>query len=517
MASSGPNYPSSGASLANSGTSENANAWSSPENVGSSSAVASITAPTFDSPDISEILVASDFGFAIGPTATITGVTVEISKRGYTSANSGKDFRVQLATGTAFANLVGDNKASASVWPQTTLTTTTYGSSSDTWNAGLTVAQVNATGFAVFVSAYANVANADIEVDWIRVTLEYTTPPNTNANASVATATGAANADTAKVEARGTGAATATGAALNATADTGLYAADDFSDDQTDNWGSADTGGEWTESTPADFDKASGVGTIVLGAAGTRTGTLETVSAADHAGDIKFKAPPNTGSGYTHYLRLQVRSDATHANGYVYYIQVNSDGTVDVTLRKRTSSSDATVATWSNLVTGYSDATWYRFRWQAENSGSDVILRGRLWESGGTEPASWQSYTDTAPGSPWTGAGSFRIIPQTLAAYTGSFPVTFTFDDLVIGAIAADADATTEVATATGAANASTAKVEARGTGAGAGTGAALDATADVASPGTYFNADVATGTAAAIIAHMNLSASAGYAQGRSA
>ena len=174
MASSGPNYPGTGASLANSGTSENANAWANPGNVGSSSAVASITASTFDSPDISEILVASNFGFSGLPAdCTILGITVEIRKRGYTSANSGKDFRVQLATGTTFASLVGSNKASASVWPQTTLTTTTYGSSSDTWSAGLTRAQVAATGFAVFVSAYANVANADIEIDWIRVTVEY--------------------------------------------------------------------------------------------------------------------------------------------------------------------------------------------------------------------------------------------------------------------------------------------------------------------------------------------------------
>ena len=172
MASQGPNYPASGASLANAGTSEDANAWANPGNVGSGATVASITAATFDSPDISEILVASGFGFTVS--GTVDGITVEISKRGYTSANSGMDFRVQLSTTTAFTGLVGSNKASGSVWPQTTLATTTYGSSSDTWSAGLTAAQVNDAGFSVFVSAYANVANADIDIDWIRVTVTYT-------------------------------------------------------------------------------------------------------------------------------------------------------------------------------------------------------------------------------------------------------------------------------------------------------------------------------------------------------
>jgi len=195
MAVTGPNYPASGASLANAGTSENANAWANPGNVGSTSAVASITASTFDSPDISEILVASGFGFAFDTALTVVGIKVEISKRGYTSANSGKDFRVQLSTGTTFADLVGTNKASANVWPATTLATTTYGGVLDTWSAGLTAAQVNATGFAVFVSAYANVANADIDVDWIRVTVttRATVPASFTANAVIkATVTPAA-------------------------------------------------------------------------------------------------------------------------------------------------------------------------------------------------------------------------------------------------------------------------------------------------------------------------------------
>jgi len=175
MATEGPNFPSAAISLANAGTSEDANAWVSPTNVGADDATeATITAATFDSPDISEILVASSFGFGIPAGSTIDGITVEIDRRN--SVGAASDNRVQLATGTTFADLVGDNKADLPTdWP-TASAVATYGGAADTWNAGLTVAQVNAAGFAVFLSAQADAANTDIQVDFIRVTITYTPP-----------------------------------------------------------------------------------------------------------------------------------------------------------------------------------------------------------------------------------------------------------------------------------------------------------------------------------------------------
>lgn len=173
MASQGPNFPDSGASLSNAGTSENAEAWVNPGNItADDSSEAVITAATYDSPDISQILVASDFDFTIPTGATIDGIVVEIMRRN--SAGAASDNRVQLATGTTFADLVGDNKADTALdWP-TTEANKTYGSSSDTWNAGLTVSQINAVGFAVFLSVQADAANTDIQVDHIKVTVHYT-------------------------------------------------------------------------------------------------------------------------------------------------------------------------------------------------------------------------------------------------------------------------------------------------------------------------------------------------------
>lgn len=173
MTTAGPNFPSAATNLSNAGTSENQDAWVNPTNVFSDNATeAAITAATFDSPDISQILVCSGFGFSIPGGATINGITVEIDRRSII-ASSGVDNRVQLAKGTAFANLVGSNKATATVWPSSSAVAT-YGSASDLWGTTWNDTDINASTFAVFVSTKANIANADIGIDYVRVTVDYT-------------------------------------------------------------------------------------------------------------------------------------------------------------------------------------------------------------------------------------------------------------------------------------------------------------------------------------------------------
>jgi hypothetical protein len=173
VATQGPLFPGTTANLSNAGTSENAEAWVNPGNiVADDASEAQITAATYDSPDISQILVASNFNFN-AVSGTVDGITVEIDRRSII-ASSGKDFRVQLATGTTFADLVGTNKAvPANIWPSSTAIAT-YGGVADTWSAGLSASQVAAAGFAVFLSCQANIANADVGVDFIRVTVTYT-------------------------------------------------------------------------------------------------------------------------------------------------------------------------------------------------------------------------------------------------------------------------------------------------------------------------------------------------------
>ena len=171
MATAGPNFPS--AAVNNSVAPENTDAWVNPTNVFSDNATeAQITAASFDSPDISQQLVTSGYGFTIPTGATIDGITVEIDRRSII-ASSGVDNRVQLRDDSG--TLVGTNKATATVWP-TSSTVATYGGAADTWTASPTVTMVNDADFGVVLSAKANIANADIGVDFIRVTIDYTPP-----------------------------------------------------------------------------------------------------------------------------------------------------------------------------------------------------------------------------------------------------------------------------------------------------------------------------------------------------
>lgn len=173
MATAGPNFPSSATN--NSSAPESAEAWVNPTNIFSDNATeASITAATFDSPDISQRLFAQGFGFAIPGGSTIDGITVEIDRRDG-GVGAASDNRVQLLD--ASSALVGDNKADLPTdWP-TNSAIATYGGAADKWNATPTVDMVNSANFGVALSVQADAANTDIFVDFIRITITYTPPP----------------------------------------------------------------------------------------------------------------------------------------------------------------------------------------------------------------------------------------------------------------------------------------------------------------------------------------------------
>lgn len=174
MATEGPRFPGTTASLSNAGSSENAEAWVNPGNIVSDNgSEASITAATFDTPDISQLLVASNFGFTLPAGATINGITVEVERRDG-AIGSASDNRIQLAKGTTFASLVGNNKAATTTdWP-TNAAVATYGANNDLWGTTWTGTEIRASSFAVMLSVQADSANTDVFVDFIRVTVDYT-------------------------------------------------------------------------------------------------------------------------------------------------------------------------------------------------------------------------------------------------------------------------------------------------------------------------------------------------------
>jgi hypothetical protein len=183
----GPNYGATMSTVAGAAP-ETAEAWLNPANAGTVGVnEAAITAATYDTPDVSQRLTAKGFGFAIPASATIDGITVEVSRRSII-ANSGKDYRIQLLDEAGA--LVGDNKAvPATIWPSA-LAVATYGGAADTWNwATVTADKINDPDFGVVIACQANIANADVGVSYVRITVTYTeAPPTQTATAEISLA-----------------------------------------------------------------------------------------------------------------------------------------------------------------------------------------------------------------------------------------------------------------------------------------------------------------------------------------
>lgn len=149
-------------------------AWVNPTNVYSDDAsYADVSVPQFDTNTISQRLRTNTYGYTFSAGTTITGIKVEIEN--YCGAGGAVDFRVQLIG--ADGNLVGDNKGDTVTAWDGSPTIHTYGGESDMWNTSLTYSDVNDTDFGVCISAKATADNTDIYIDYVRITVYYSTSP----------------------------------------------------------------------------------------------------------------------------------------------------------------------------------------------------------------------------------------------------------------------------------------------------------------------------------------------------
>lgn len=139
MADTGVKYPVTVSTVQETGDD---NDWVTPGNVGADDTVyANITAATFDSPDTSYLLKATNFGMGVPAGATINGIKVEIERHYANGAVA--DYDVCLTKdGTT---RVGDDKSIGQTFNLTTDTTVSFGGSADLWNTTWTADEVNAT------------------------------------------------------------------------------------------------------------------------------------------------------------------------------------------------------------------------------------------------------------------------------------------------------------------------------------------------------------------------------------
>lgn len=143
-------------------------AWVSPGNAGvSDNAYATVTLPNPN--DSSHYLKATNFGFAVPASASITGVKVEFEK----SSPAGVpiiDSLIKLVKGGVIG---GNGKVISLNWP-TTDTYSAYGHSADLWGLSLTPADVNASNFGVVIQARNNgTGSVTGQIDHVRITVYY--------------------------------------------------------------------------------------------------------------------------------------------------------------------------------------------------------------------------------------------------------------------------------------------------------------------------------------------------------
>jgi hypothetical protein len=211
------------------------------------------------------------------------------------------------------------------------------------------------------------------------------------------------------------------------------YAADTFSRNVTDGWGSAETGGAYSLSgTAANFNVTGNVGTLVVPAAGnTRTAVLPSMSAQDVDLVVRVQTDKAATGGpqYAYGVARRV-SSSTEYRGQVRLL---ADGSVRLRASRVVAGtetlldSDVVVSGLThrpNTSSGCGCRSW------APTQPHCAQGLGR-WQA---EPSAWQySVTDSEASLQVAGAVGLRVY---IAGTSTNAPVLFTFDDFLVSSIA---------------------------------------------------------------------------------
>lgn len=166
---------------------------------------------------------------------------------------------------------------------------------------------------------------------------------------------------------------------------------DSFSRSATDTWSSADTGQAYTLSgTAANFDIASGVGTIQPGATSSdRIAVVTADTGADRTVEAtaKWAALPATGA-----LRVGVLARYVDAsNFYLGEISIATTGVVTVQATKNVAGSKTVLATFTHATAYVGGVNW---RIRCDVTGTRI--RVKAWRASDSEPDYQVDTTDTA-------------------------------------------------------------------------------------------------------------------------
>lgn len=140
------------------------NPWNSPAQAATSDDVYAFAAAGVGTP--TQFLKATNFGFAIPPTAVVLGIEVNVERHGVGPVF---DNVIRIVKGGVIG---GTNQASGAQWPAADAVAT-YGAPNDLWGLAWTAADINASGFGVAISAHDSISGSLARVDAISITVSY--------------------------------------------------------------------------------------------------------------------------------------------------------------------------------------------------------------------------------------------------------------------------------------------------------------------------------------------------------
>ncbi len=130
-----------------------------------------LTGAAFDTNKTGGLVNCSNFSTGVPAGSTITGILVEISVINSPTTGGVCDNVVQLSK--VAATPIGDNKASATLYPTAAYGTRSYGGDGQLWGTTWSVAEVTATGFGVVYQPLSKDPNENMGLDFIRITVFY--------------------------------------------------------------------------------------------------------------------------------------------------------------------------------------------------------------------------------------------------------------------------------------------------------------------------------------------------------
>lgn len=165
-ASAGPNSPSAAADVSSGGSSTN---WSQVNNIFALDGVFAACNPGQNG--TTDYLQATGYAFAIPANATITGIVVTAYVKAG-AVQSGTDYSVLIIKG---GTMTGNDHANGNAWG-TAVAPQVYGNSLDLWGATWAPSDINASNFGVALEASCGGTASLLSVDYISITVYYTTP-----------------------------------------------------------------------------------------------------------------------------------------------------------------------------------------------------------------------------------------------------------------------------------------------------------------------------------------------------